>query len=45
MDRRDLQPIDLVTIFGSEAAVDDAIEGRGNLERVGSGNLLTLIQS
>jgi HTH-type transcriptional regulator / antitoxin HigA len=33
MDRRDLQPIDLVTIFGSEAAVDRAISGRVNIDR------------
>ena len=28
MDQRDLQPIDLVSIFGSEAAVEDVINGR-----------------
>jgi HTH-type transcriptional regulator / antitoxin HigA len=33
MDQRDLQPIDLVEIFGSEAAVHDAIEGRVNIDR------------
>jgi HTH-type transcriptional regulator / antitoxin HigA len=33
MDQRDLQPIDIVTIFGSEAAVDDAIAGRMNIDR------------
>jgi HTH-type transcriptional regulator / antitoxin HigA len=33
MDQRDLQAIDLVTIFGSEAAVHDAIAGRGNIDR------------
>jgi HTH-type transcriptional regulator / antitoxin HigA len=33
MDQRDLQPIDLVTIFGSEAAVHDAIEGRVKIDR------------
>jgi HTH-type transcriptional regulator / antitoxin HigA len=33
MDQRDLQPIDLIEIFGSEAAVDDAIEGRVNIDR------------
>jgi HTH-type transcriptional regulator / antitoxin HigA len=33
MDRRDLQPIDLVEIFGSEAAVHDAIAGRMNIDR------------
>ena len=33
MDQRDLQPIDLVKIFGSEAAVHDAIEGRKSIDR------------
>jgi HTH-type transcriptional regulator / antitoxin HigA len=33
MDQRDLQPIDLVEIFGSEAAVHDAIAGRMNIDR------------
>jgi HTH-type transcriptional regulator / antitoxin HigA len=33
MDQRDLQPIDLVTIFGSEAVVNDAIAGRVNINR------------
>jgi HTH-type transcriptional regulator / antitoxin HigA len=33
MDQRDLQPIDLVTIFGSEAAIHDAIAGRVNIDR------------
>jgi HTH-type transcriptional regulator / antitoxin HigA len=33
MDQRDLQAIDLVMIFGSEAAVNDAIEGRKSLDR------------
>ncbi|NJR31784.1 MAG: transcriptional regulator [Chamaesiphon sp. CSU_1_12] len=33
MDQRDLQPIDLVEIFGSEAAVDDALAGRVNIDR------------
>jgi HTH-type transcriptional regulator / antitoxin HigA len=33
MDQRDLQPIDLIEIFGSEAAVDDAIEGRKSIDR------------
>ena len=28
MDQRDLQPIDLVSIFSSEAAVEDVINGR-----------------
>ena len=28
MDQRDLQPIDLVSIFGSEAAVEDVISNR-----------------
>jgi HTH-type transcriptional regulator / antitoxin HigA len=33
MDQRDLQAIDLVTIFGSEAAVCDAIEGRVGIDQ------------
>ena len=33
MDQRDLQPIDLVMIFGSEAAVHEAIERRENIDR------------
>jgi plasmid maintenance system antidote protein VapI len=33
IDRRDLQAIDLVEIFGSEVAVDDAIAGRVNIDR------------
>lgn len=33
MDQRDLQPIDLVGIFGSESAVHDAIAGRVNIDR------------
>jgi HTH-type transcriptional regulator / antitoxin HigA len=33
MDQRDLQPIDLVSIFGSQAAVHDAIEGKINIDR------------
>jgi HTH-type transcriptional regulator / antitoxin HigA len=33
MDQRDLQPIDLLEIFGSESAVNDAIEGRKSINR------------
>jgi HTH-type transcriptional regulator / antitoxin HigA len=33
MNQRDLQPIDLVTIFGSEAAVHDAISGKKSIDR------------
>ena len=33
MDQRDLQPIDLVSIFGSEAAVEDVINGRASIDR------------
>ena len=33
MDQRDFQPIDLVSIFTSEAAVEEAISGRANIDR------------
>jgi HTH-type transcriptional regulator / antitoxin HigA len=33
MDQRDIQPIDLVTIFGSEAAVNDVISGKKMIDR------------
>jgi HTH-type transcriptional regulator / antitoxin HigA len=33
MDQRDLQPIDLVTIFGSEATVNDVISGKKMIDR------------
>jgi HTH-type transcriptional regulator / antitoxin HigA len=33
MDQRDLQPIDLVTIFGSEVAVNNVINGRTSIDR------------
>ena len=33
MDQRDLQPIDLLSIFGSEAAVEDVINGRSSIDR------------
>jgi HTH-type transcriptional regulator / antitoxin HigA len=33
MDQRDLKPIDLISIFGSEAAVEDAIDNRSSIER------------
>jgi plasmid maintenance system antidote protein VapI len=33
MEQQDLQPIDLVTIFGSEAAVNDAISGKKSIDR------------
>jgi HTH-type transcriptional regulator / antitoxin HigA len=34
MDQRDLQPIDLVTIFGSEAMVNDVISGKKIIDRL-----------
>jgi HTH-type transcriptional regulator / antitoxin HigA len=33
MDQRDLQPIDLVMIFGSEVAVNDVISGKKIIDR------------
>jgi HTH-type transcriptional regulator / antitoxin HigA len=33
MDQQDLQPIDLVTIFGSEVAVNDVISGKKMIDR------------
>ena len=33
MDQRDLQPINLVSIFGSEVAVEDVINGRASIDR------------
>jgi HTH-type transcriptional regulator / antitoxin HigA len=33
MDQRDLQPIDLVTIFGSEVAVNEVISGKKMIDR------------
>lgn len=33
MDQRDLQPIDLVVIFGSEVAVNDVISGKKMIDR------------
>jgi HTH-type transcriptional regulator / antitoxin HigA len=33
MDQRDLQPIDLITIFGSEAVVNDVISGKKSIDR------------
>jgi antitoxin component HigA of HigAB toxin-antitoxin module len=33
VDQRDLQPIDLVTIFGSEVAVNDVISGKKIIDR------------
>jgi HTH-type transcriptional regulator / antitoxin HigA len=33
MDQRSLEPINLATIFGSEAAARDAIEGRSAIDR------------
>jgi HTH-type transcriptional regulator / antitoxin HigA len=33
MDQRDLQPIDLVEIFGSEIAVNDVISGKQIIDR------------
>ncbi len=32
MDQRDFKPIDLVPIFASEAAVEEAISGRTNID-------------
>jgi HTH-type transcriptional regulator / antitoxin HigA len=33
MDQRDLQPIDLISIFGSEIAVDEVISGKKMIDR------------
>ena len=33
MDQRDLQPIDLLSIFGSESAIEDVINGRSSIDR------------
>ena len=42
MDQRDLQPIDLLSIFGSEAAVEDVINGRSSIDRSTANHLAKL---
>ena len=42
MDQRDLKPIDLISIFGSESAVDDVINNRSNIDRSTANRLAEL---
>ena len=42
MDQRDLKPIDLISIFGSESAVDDVINNRSSVDRPTANRLAEL---
>jgi antitoxin component HigA of HigAB toxin-antitoxin module len=42
MDQRDYNPIDLVPIFDSETAVEEAISGRAHIDRATADRLAEL---